>query len=132
MNRAKSISTNGAYLEAVIEIQGQHICVMDEFSVCESSTPKLGSEFEFEFTPMIDEGESWETIFSGNPEGRMGIEQIDGWRYRAFCKIVSVNPVVVDCGLFQTEGVVHSSDPILVGEAVAFIITRLCGYAHAI
>jgi hypothetical protein len=132
MVRAKLISTEGPYLEAIIEHQGQRLCVMDEFSVCEASAPKVGTEIEFEFDPFIDEDESWESIFSGNPEGRIGLEQLSGWRYRAFGKVISVNPVVVDCGLLRTEGVVSSSDPRLIGEPVAFIITRLSGYAYAV
>ena len=126
---AKLISTEGSYLEAIIEHQGQRLCVMDEFSVCEASAPKVGADIEFEFSPFIDENESWESIFSGNPEGRVGLEQLSGWRYRAFGKVISVNPVVVDCGLFQTEDVVYSTDPRLIGEHVTFIITRLGGYA---
>ena len=131
MVHAKLISTEGPYLEAVIEVQGQRLCVMDEFSVSAATSPKIGEEIEFEFSPFLDEEEEWEAIFSGNPENRMGLEQLSGWRYRAFGKVVSVNPVVVDCGLFQAEGVVNSSDPRLIGEPVAFIVTRLGGYAYA-
>ncbi len=104
---------------------------MDEFSVSAASSPKLGEEFEFEFSPFLDESEEWEAIFSGNPEGYMGLEQIQGWRYRAFGRVVSVNPVVVDCGLFKAEGVISSSDPNLIGEPVAFLVSRLGGYAYS-
>jgi hypothetical protein len=131
MVRAKLISTEGPYLEAVIEVQGQRLCVMDEFSVSAASCPNVGEDIEFEFSPCLDENEEWEAIFSGNPEGRMGLEQIQGWRYRAFGKVIGVNPVVVDCGLFRVEGVVNSIDPKLIGESVAFIVSRLSGYAYA-
>jgi hypothetical protein len=131
MVRVKLISTEGPYLEAIIEVQGQRLCVMDEFSVCAASSPTVGEEIEFDFSPLLDEEEEWEAIFSGNPEERMGLEQLSGWCYRAFGKVVSVNPVVVDCGLFHAEGVVNSSDSRLIGESVAFTITRLGGYAYA-
>lgn len=130
MIRAKLISTEGPYLEAIIEVQGQLLCVMDEFSVSAATSPKFGEEIEFEFSPLLDENEEWDAIFCGNPNNRMGLEQLSGWRYLAFGKIVSVNPVVVDCGLFQVEGIVSSSDPSLIGEPVAFTVTRLGGYAY--
>ena len=124
MVRAKLISTEGPYLEAVIEVEGRRFCVMDEFSVA-ASAPKPGQEFELEFGQCLDDEEEWETIFSGNPEGHIKLEQIQGWRYRAFGKIIGVDPVVVDCGIFRVEDVVYSSDPRLIGEPVAFVISRL-------
>lgn len=129
MVRARLISTEGPYHEAVIETCGQRLHVMDEFSVCEDACPRIGEEFEFEFYPFLGENEEWEAIFAGNPSGHVGLEHLGGWRYRAFGKVVGVNPVVVDCGLFTVEDVVSSSDARLVGESVAFIISRLGGYA---
>lgn len=131
MPRARLVSTEGLYLEAIIEVDGQHLCVMDEFSVSADTSPKVGEQFEFEFSPYLGEDEEWEAIFSGNPEGRVGLESLGGWRYRAFGRVVGVIPVLVDCGLFHVEGVVSSRDPRLVGEPVAFIISRLGGYAYA-
>lgn len=130
MAHAKLISTKGPYLEAVIEVGGQFLHVMDEFSVSAETAQKVGEVFEFEFSPFIDEDESWEGIFSGNPQHRKGLESIAGWRYKAFGQVIQINPVVVDCGLFQVEDVVSSNDPQLVGEWVAFTITRLGGYAY--
>jgi len=131
MVRAKFISTEGSYLEAVIEVSGQNYHVMDEFSVNEETSPKVGDEFDFDMTAELLDIEEWEDIFNGNPEGKIGLEQIEGWRYRAFGKVVSVNPVLVDCGLIQVEGLVNSSDPKLIGESVAFTVSRLGGYAYA-
>ncbi len=131
MARVKLISTKGPYLEAIIEVDGQLLCVMDEFSVSTITAPRAGESFEFEFSPQIDEDESWEDIFSGNPEHRKGLESIAGWRYKAFGQVTQIGPVKVDCGLFHVEEVVNSSDPHLVGEWVAFTVTRLGGYAFA-
>ncbi len=128
--KVKLIATEGEHLEAVVELQGKRLCVMDQFSGAATS-PKVGEEFELEFNPILDDDEEWEAIFSGNPEGRSGLEPLGGWRYRAFGKVVSVSPVVVDCGLFQVEGVVSSSDPNLVGEPVAFSVSRMGGHAYA-
>jgi hypothetical protein len=130
MVHAKLISTEGPYLEAVIEVGGQLLHVIDEFTVSAETAPKIGEEFEFEFSSFIDEDEPWEEIFSGNPEHRKELKSIAGWKYKAFGQVMQINPVVVDCGLFQIEGIVSSNDQGLVGEWVAFTITRLGGYAY--
>ena len=132
MTTAIFISTTGEYLEAIIEVNGQRLTVMDEFSLFSAdSLPKTGELCEVEFSPYLDEDETWEDIFAGNPDKLVLIEQIEGWRYRAFGKIISVNPMVVDCGLLQVEGLVCSTDPRLIGEYVAFSITRLGALCRA-
>ena len=132
MPKAIFVSTDGSYLEAIIEIDGQRFCVFDEFSVDDRSIPMPGTEFEYEFSSYVDDDETWEDIFSSNPDHRIGIEQIKGWKYRAFGKIIDIGPVRIDCGLFVEEGVIDTHDPRVIGEHVAFTITRLGGYAHAI
>ena len=74
---------------------------------------------------MLDEDEAWNDIFSGNPDGVKRLEQVSGWKYRAYGEVVSVSPVRVDCGIYVEEDVVRSSDARTVGEFVAFTITRL-------
>jgi hypothetical protein len=99
---------------------------MDEFSSDDCSDPCIGDEFDIELSAsLLDEDESWETIFSGNPERRKALEHINGWSYRAFGEIVSIDPVVVDCGMIQIPEVIDSKDPGVIGEFVAFTITRL-------
>ncbi|ODA33328.1 hypothetical protein [Veronia pacifica] len=126
---AKLVSTEGTYLEASIEIDGCKYCVMDELTLDVESSPKVGEAFEFEFLNMIDEGESWESIFQGNPEKKKCLEQIRGWKYRAFGEVISINPVKIDCGVLIEEEVIHTHDSKVIGEYVAFTITRLGGYA---
>lgn len=125
MVKAKLISTQGILLEAVIDIGEQVLCVMDAFSEETTRAPKVGEVFDVEFLNFINENESWETIFSGNLEMKVGIDQLSGWTYMAFGKIISVNPVKIDCGLFIEEDVLFSHDPKLIGEYVAFTIRRL-------
>ncbi len=132
MVRAKLISTEGPYLEARIEVDGVVFTVMDEFSVSAQTTPKPGEAFDYEFSAELLDDEEWVQIFSGNPEGKVGLVPLGGWRYRAYGKVISVNPVIVDCDLLEVEGVVSSHDPALVGENVAFTISRLGGYAYTI
>lgn len=132
MVRAKFISTRGPYSEAQIEIEGRPYYVFDEFSVDAYSMPKFGSDIEFEFSNFVDANRPWEEIFSSNPEKKIGLEQIEGWKYRAFGRIIGINPVRVDCGVFVEECPVNTNDDRVVGEYIAFVITRLGGYAHAI
>ena len=127
--KAKLISTEGAYLPAILEIEGARYCVMDEFTIDKRSMPKVGETFDFEFSNMLDEDESWESIFQSNPDKKICIEQIEGWKYIAYGKIVEINPVRVDCGVFIEEDVMHTCDGKVIGEFVGFTITRLGGYA---
>ena len=99
---------------------------MDEFTTDDGSAPGIGEEFDVELSAsLLDDDESWETMFSGNPERRKALEHIDGWSYRAFGEVVSIGPVVVDCGMIQIPEVFHSNDARIVGEFVSFTITRL-------
>ena len=126
MPRARLISTNGPWLEAVIEIEGRRLTVMDAFSFMGPDTcPKPGQEIEVEFSPLLLEDEPWDSVFAGNPSRRVGLDQLDGWRYRAFGRVISIEPVIVDCGLLTVGDVVRTHDPRVVGEYLAFTISRL-------
>ena len=127
---ARILSTEGPYLEAQLEVAGQRLVVMDEFSVDTRIAAVPGADVEFEFTFMLDEQEDWESIFSGNPERKMGLDSVGSWKYRAFGRILNVDPVIVDCGLFKVEGVIATHDEQVVGSYIAFTISRLGGYAH--
>jgi hypothetical protein len=132
MPLARLRSTQGPYLEATIEMNGVPLIILDEFSVEATNTQNIGAEFNFEFSTQLDENESWESICAGNPDKKIGLVNLVGWQYRAFGKITSINPVVVDCGLLDVEDVVRTSDSRVIGEFVAFTIDRLGGYVHAI
>ena len=102
---------------------------MDELTLDVDSMPKGGELFGFEFSNMLDEEDSWETIFQSNPEKCQCIQQIEGWKYKAFGKVISINPVKIDCGVLIEEGVFHTNDTKVIGEYVGFIISRLGGYS---
>lgn len=133
MVSASLLKTQGAFLEATIQVGELELRVMDEFSPDDDRAYQTGQLLNVEFVAQLDddEDESWEVMFSGNPAGRIGLEHLGGWRYRAFGRVVSVSPVVTDCGLLLIDGPVESNDPALVGEFVAFTIARLgaCGNA---
>jgi hypothetical protein len=125
MMKAKLIKTDGPWLKAEIEVGLEKLFVMDEFSSDERSAPSLGAEMHIELSAMVDEGESWESIFAANPTKKKGLEHLEGWSYRAFGEVTSIHPVNVDCGLVQVPDVIQTNDPRVIGEFVGFTITRL-------
>ena len=55
---------------------------MDEFTIDDRNAPGVGEEFDVELSAsLLDDDESWETMFSGNLERRKALEHIDGWSY---------------------------------------------------
>ncbi len=129
--RATFLSTEGAYLEAKVSIDGVEYSIMDEITIDEKSSPRVGDDFEIELQTLLAD-ESWDEIFSSNPEKRIGLKNIEGWKYRAFGKVTGINPVTVDCGLYIEEDVFHSNDPKVIGQYVSFTIQRLGAYGYAI
>jgi hypothetical protein len=120
--------------EAILEIDRKVYCVVDNFSSWYDSRkgPYSGSVFDYEFSTVVDIEEPWEKIIRSDPCRRIGLEQIEGWRYRAYGKIVGVNPVEVDCGLFIENGLVqiNTDDRSMIGKYVAFTIIQLGGHAY--
>ncbi len=120
---ARFLSTEGEYLEATIEINGNVLCVMDDFTH-DALSP--GDMVNLEVFPgLYDESEAWESMFSGNPAAKKSLEHLTGWCYRAYGVVTSIKPVMVDVGLFEIEAPFQSNDDRLVGAPVAFTITRL-------
>lgn len=126
---AKLISTQGVYLEAVILVDQQIYHVCDEFSLY-SEKSKEQEGFDFEWSIECSDDENWDEIFSNNSEQKYGLEHLEGWRYRAFGRIISIHPVVVDCQILQVEEIVSSNDERLIGEWVGFTICRLGCYGN--
>lgn len=126
MVMAKLLSSEGPYLEAVVEVHGQRLHVMDALDEGPGVAPQPGEVFDLVFGELLDDDdETWEQMFAANPEGRQCLVPWGGWRYRAYGRVVGVQPVVVDCGVLQVEDVVHSQDPALIGASLAFAIARL-------
>ena len=112
-------------LPSVVEIDGISYVAMDCIGY---GGPKVseGDLIEAEFTVGIeDSDESWDNVFNGNPERIKKLICIKGWSYRAYGEIISINPVVVDCGVAKFEDAIDTLDPRCIGEFVAFNIKRL-------
>jgi hypothetical protein len=125
--KATFISTEGEYLEACIKVDGQELHVMDTFR---GETIPTGTEIDIEVTVgLTDDEESWESMFSGNPKKVKMLERLSGWRYRVYGIITSINPVKVDCGLLLLDGPIVTHDERVIGEPIAFTITRMDAYS---
>ena len=123
--RVKLIQTEGPWLAATVQHNEQVLCVMDEFSIDIRSAPKSGEYFDVELSALVEEDTSWEAMFAGSPERKKALEPLSGWSYRAFGQILSISPVVVDCGLLSIPDVLHTHDARVIGEFIAFTISRL-------
>ena len=119
---ATFIATDGEYLEAVIEVDGQRLHVMDEFGGAQMAA---GTQFQAELRPLPGESDDWDAIFGANPGAEKGLRRLDGWRYLALGVVVSVDPVVCDCGLLQLENPFTTHDERCVGAYVGVTLARL-------
>lgn len=121
--KAKFISTEGEYLQAKIEVKGKPYFVMDMFS---SETLKSGDILDLDiYSGIEDESEEWESIFSNNPDKQKELKHLSGWQYRAYGKIISIKPVIVDIGLLETEAPFQTNDAKVIGSYISFTIRRL-------
>lgn len=122
--KVELIRTEGVGLEAEILVNGQKLFVMDEFSPsdipaspCELSNPQFGA---IGFT-----NQSWEDMFSGNPDHDKRLKHIEGWKYEGYGEIVSVDPTIVDFGTLRLEAGPITHDQRCIGEHIMVIIDRL-------
>ena len=123
--KIKIIETDGFNLQAKIEVNGKIFTVMDDISSPEDAI-KPNSIYDAEFTTMCVGNESWEDIYKGNPEKKKGLEQIEGWTYKAFGEILQVDPIIIDCGIIKVEGdVINTHDKRCIGEFIVFELSRL-------
>ena len=118
---ATFIATEGAYLEAVIDVDGQRLHVMDEFGGAQLAA---GTQVQLELSPMPSERDDWDAIFRANPGREQGLRRLDGWRYLALGVVVSVDPVVCDCGLLRLENPFTTHDERCVGAYVGVTLAR--------
>ena len=120
--KAKFISTEGKYLEAKISIADEVFIVMDEFGGEELT---IGDELEIELSELITDQCEWNDIYSLNSSKEKKLKNIKGWQYLAFGEIISVSPVVVDCGLMKFKEPFYTNDQKCIGEFVGFKVARL-------
>jgi hypothetical protein len=122
---AKLVRTDGPGKAALLQIDGREHGVGDGFSWSAEHAPDIGDEFEVELSAEVDHSWSWEQMFAANPERRIGLVPLGGYAYRALGRILSVEPVRIDCGILVVEGAFHSRDSRVIGEFVGFRIEVL-------
>jgi hypothetical protein len=83
VNKAEAIfvSTEGEYLEAVLEVSGERLHVMDE---CGGSSMSPGQRIEIELEARIWDPGEWDEVFRSNPEKKKDLMRLAGWRCQAF------------------------------------------------
>jgi hypothetical protein len=87
--------------------------------------PDIGDEFEVKLSAEVDHSWSWDQMFSANPEQKIGLEPLDGCAYCAFGRILSVDPVRIDCGILVEERAIHTHDDRVIGDFVGFRVEVL-------
>ena len=119
---ATFIATEGEYLEAIIDVAGQRLHVMDEFGGAQMAA---GTPFQAELWPQASESDDWGAMFKANPGREKRLLRLDGWRYLALGVVTQVDPVVCDCGLLRVEDAFHTRDARCVGAYVGVTLARL-------
>ncbi len=109
---------------ATVEVNGVVYECMD--CLVYSSKIENGQEFvpRFSWLDADDDTETWESIFSGNPQQRRELVPLGGWSYQAYGQIISVEPPLADCGILLPSPV-SSNDSSIIGSFVTFKIVRL-------
>lgn len=120
--KAKFISTEGDFLEAKIEIHDQIYSVMDDFN---GSRFTSGDDLKIRLSEYISDEFQWDAIFNANHKKVKKLEHIRSWSYFALGQIISVSPVIVDCGIIQIKNPFSTNDPSCIGEFVGFTVARL-------
>ena len=119
---ATFLASDGEYLEAVIEVGGQRLHVMDEFG---GGQLAAGTQVQLELSPMPSERDDWDAMFTANPGREKRLLRLDGWRYLALGVVTQVDPVVCDCGLLQLENPFTTHDGRCVGAYVGVTLVRI-------
>lgn len=118
------IGSEGRGGEAVIEVDGRRLTVVDGISAVDSPAAP-GPVDAAAFEAVIVEPESWERAIAANPARRRELEPGFGWRYRGYGEIVSVDPVRADLGPLVLELAWSPDTPERLGAFVAVEIDRI-------
>lgn len=116
------IYTQGRGLEALVEIAGQRLVVLDVLSPVE----KIRAPGDLEDATLEVIAIEALTEDGADVEGRpAGFERERGWRYRAVGEIVSTQPLVLDFGVLRLEVGLRAKPGWRPGDRVAVAIDRI-------
>ncbi|MBK1790622.1 hypothetical protein [Persicirhabdus sediminis] len=122
MSAFELLSTDGYALQAQFKLNGKEYGAMDDFSGFDPAHVDQQSP-EFDILCLTDQ--SWEDMFSGNPDKKKELVKTGDWSYDGYGQITSVSPVVADFGDFTFEIGDITSDERCVGEFIHIVIDRL-------
>jgi hypothetical protein len=121
--RVTLIRTDGPGRAAIIKIGHRDYGVRDGFSWSAQHAP--GAEFDVKLSAELDGSWPWERMFAANPKRRIDLEPLGGWSYLALGRIMSTDPVRIDCGILIEERAIYTHDARVIGEFVGFRIATL-------
>jgi hypothetical protein len=109
-------------LPSTVEIEGISYEAMDCIGYGKADV-KNGDVIDINFTIGVDDDdENCESILNGNTEKLKKLVCTGGWSYRAYGEIISIDPIIIDCGVARFE---NDVDLQCIGEYIAFNIIRL-------
>ncbi len=120
---ATLVKTDGPYLEAVLEVGGTHVTVMDELVNVSPGDRFVAALSILEARPAL----AWDTgNFGPPPDKQTFLEQLRGtWDYSAGGQILRIQPTIIDVGPFKLDLGDELTDTRAVGSFATFGIARL-------
>lgn len=88
---------------------------------------EVGNSYKVEFGFIEGVDVQWDVMFSENKDKikDLIIKSDSTWSYSAYGQVLSVNPVIVNCGVGEFDLGYLSRDERLIGEYIFFDISRL-------
>ncbi|PJI09387.1 hypothetical protein [Clostridium pasteurianum] len=88
---------------------------------------EVGNSYKVEFGFIEGADVQWDAMFNENKDKikDLIIKPSSTWSYSAYGQVLSVNPVIVDCGIGEFDIGYLSRDERLIGEYIFFDISRL-------
>lgn len=88
---------------------------------------QVGNTYRVELDFLEGVDVPWEIMFSENKNKIKDLifKPNSDWSYSAYGQVISINPVIVDCGIAEFDLGNFSRDERLIGEYIFFDIARL-------
>jgi hypothetical protein len=118
------VATEGRAREALIEIDGRRLRVVDGFSRVGEPLPPGRIESP-KFAAVVKAPQSWDLAVAANPDWERRLEPRWGWRYLGYAEVVALEPLRVDLGSLLLELDLEVDGPERLGAFVTLEIDRI-------
>jgi hypothetical protein len=118
------IQTEGRGRDAIIEVEGRRLTVRDALSPADRPTSP-GRIVGARFDAVLADPRTPGGAPGDNPDRRVGLEHQRGWRYLGHGRIVSVEPLRIDLGLFVLEPAALPQGTRETGDYLTVVIDRI-------